>query len=446
MEINFNTNGNDKQKEVCKLWVNNYTTDIVYGGSKGSGKSYLLAALIFGDALMYPETHYFIARKKLNDLRKYTIPTINEVLQNFGVGKQYYEFNAQDNYFKLYNGSKVFLLEAKYLPADPEYQRFGSMAMTRGACEESGELDEFAKNNLAASIGRWKNDEYNLTGKLLQTCNPSKNYLYKQYYKKFRDGELEGHKAFIQAFPEDNKMIDSGYLEHLNNTLSKSEKERLLKGNWEYDNNPSALCEYEDILAAFVDELQQETGNRKPKYYITADIARMGSDLAVIMVWKGLSVIDKKVFKTSTIDQLYHAIRGLMTKYGISRKNVVCDADGVGGGVVDMLKCKSFINNSKALKNENYNSLKDQCSYKLATAIRNQELFILNRVFTEKEKEMIIEELEHLKSYKEDEGGKLRVAPKKDIKALIGRSPDFSDCLLFRFFFELAPSGSITII
>ena len=33
--------------------------------------------LIFGDAFLYPGTHYFISRKHLNDLRKYTIPSIS---------------------------------------------------------------------------------------------------------------------------------------------------------------------------------------------------------------------------------------------------------------------------------------------------------------------------------------------------------------------------------
>jgi len=179
MKLIFDTHGNIKQKEVCRYWIDSSTSDIVYGGSKGSGKSYLGASLIFGDALIYPETHYFIARKKLNDLRKFTIPTIHEVLKNWGVSQNYYKYNGQDNYYQLYNGSKVFLLEAKYLPSDPQYMRFGSMQMTRGMIEEAGEFEKDAKENLEASIGRWKNDEFGLIGKLLQTCNPSKNYLYR---------------------------------------------------------------------------------------------------------------------------------------------------------------------------------------------------------------------------------------------------------------------------
>ena len=52
------------------------------------------------------------------------------------------------------------------------------MKQKRGRYRTEVKLDEDAKNNLAASIGRWKNDQYGLTGKLLETCNPSKNYLY----------------------------------------------------------------------------------------------------------------------------------------------------------------------------------------------------------------------------------------------------------------------------
>ncbi|HYH13575.1 MAG TPA: phage terminase large subunit, partial [Flavisolibacter sp.] len=182
MKLIFDTNNNDKQKQVAREWLNPDVTDIVYGGSKGSGKSYLGCSLIFGDAFLYPGTHYFIARKKLNDIRKFTIPSIYEVFAHWGLNSNYYTFNGQDNFFQLYNGSKIFLLEASPQPSDPLYARFGSMQMTRGWIEEAGEFEEAAKNNLSASIGRWKNEEYSLPPKLLQTCNPSKNYLYREYY------------------------------------------------------------------------------------------------------------------------------------------------------------------------------------------------------------------------------------------------------------------------
>lgn len=207
MELQFDTNGNDKQKLVATQWVDDSVSDIVYGGSKGSGKSYLGCSLIFGDALIYPGTHYFIARKELNDLRKYTIPSIYEVFKHWGITDKYYTYNGQDSFFTLYNGSRVYLVDAKSLPSDPQFQRFGSMQMTRGWIEEAGEFEEAAKNGLAVSIGRWKNEEYKLPGKLLQTCNPSKNYLYYEYYQKHKNGKIEPWKRFVQALPQDNKKL-----------------------------------------------------------------------------------------------------------------------------------------------------------------------------------------------------------------------------------------------
>lgn len=431
MKLVFNTNGNDKQKEMAKAWIDPTISDIVYGGSKGSGKSFGGVNLIFGDAFLYPETHYFIARKKLNDIRKFTIPTIHEVFETWGLNEKYYSFNGTDNFYTLYNKSKVFLLEAKYLPSDPQYMRFGSMQMTRGMIEEAGEFEKDAKENLHASIGRWKNDKYNIVGKLLQTCNPSKNYLYKDYYQPHKKGELPSFKKFIQALPTDNKMLDTGYLENLNRILSKNAKERLLKGNWEYDDDPNVLCEYENILAMFTNVHQ------KGKKYITADIARMGSDKAVIMVWDGLCVVELIEFDKSKTTELQTTIQALRTKHNIPTIHTLVDEDGVGGGVVDNLKCRGFVNGSRALHGENYANLKTQCAYKLADMV-NAFKISFEVQLSPRQKEHITEEMEQLKSVDNDNDGKLRIIGKQEVKDNIGRSPDYFDTLMMRMYFEIS--------
>jgi len=430
MEISLDVYGNDKQLEASKYWIDDETTDIVYGGSKGSGKSYLGCSLIFGDALIYPNTHYFIARKKLNDLRKFTIPSIHEVLTNWGLDDRYYSYHGQDNYYTLYNGSKVYLLQAKYEPSDPLYYRFGSMQMTRGMIEEAGEFEVEAKNNLAASIGRWNNDKYGIKAKLIQTCNPSKNYLYKDYYKPHKNGTLPSHMKFVQALPTDNKMLDSGYLENLNRSLSKNMKERLMKGNWEYDDDPTSLCGYDTILSVF--ENNHLKGGRK---YITADIARMGSDKAVILVWDEYIVIEVVTFDVSKTTDIQAAILALRVKHQIPTMRVVADEDGVGGGVVDSCKIRGFVNGSKAMDKENYVNLQSQCCYKLAEKINAFEIHI-EADLSDRHKEEIVEELEQLKSYDEDKDGKLKVLPKEKIKGNIGRSPDWRDALMMRFYFR----------
>ena len=227
-ELELNVQGNLKQLEAVKYWTDKTTIDIAYGGSKGSGKSFLGCSLLSADALIYPETHYFVARKTLTDLRKFTIPSFHEVFSLYGIDQKYYKYNGQDNYFQFYNGSKIFLIDAKLIPSDPKYMRFGSMQMTRGWIEESGEIEEECKNNLQASIGRWKNKEYNLTPKLLQTCNPAKNYLYRDYYKTNLENKLPDFRKFIQALPSDNKKLPKDYHGLV-----------LVKGEWIYCYKPN---------------------------------------------------------------------------------------------------------------------------------------------------------------------------------------------------------------
>lgn len=438
-QIRFNTNGNDKQKECARYWLDSETIDIVYGGSKGSAKSFTGVSLIFGDALIYPETHYFIARKKLNDLRKFTIPSIHEVLKIWGVSEQYYKYNGMDNYFELYNGSKVFLLDAKYLPSDPHYMRFGSMQITRGWIEEAGEFEEEAKTNLQASIGRWKNKEYNLAPKLLQTCNPAKNYLYREYYKKFKENKLESHKKFIQALPEDNKMLPGDYIANLLKILSPNEIQRLVKGNWEFDDNPNALFDYNDILNIFTNEFIKPDGRK----YLTADIAYEGSDRFVIGIWHGWVL--KKIIAIDKIDEtmVSKKIHDLRIENTITLSNVVYDADGLkrfvrqSGKTGYLQGAKEFHNGGSPIKvngrNENFFNLKAQCYYLLAEMVKKNEIYIECKEY----RKQIIEELEQICKLPLADDGKIRLEPKDAIRERLGRSPDFADMIMMRIFFML---------
>lgn len=444
-EITLDVNGNQKQKLAVSYWINNTTSDIVYGGSKGSGKSFLGCSLILGDALIYPGTHYFIARKTLTNLRKFTIPSIEEVLNIWGVSSNEYNYNGQDNYYEFGNGSKVYLLDAKYLPSDKDYARFGSMQMTRGWIEEAGEFEVEAKNNLAASIGRWKNQgningvKYNLYPKLLQTCNPAKNYLYADYYKPFKEGKLEAWKAFIPALPQDNKRLSTGYLENLFNSLSQNERERLLFGNWEFGDDPLKLfSEYNKIIELFTNDFIKPSHEK----YLTADIAYEGSDIFVIGIWRGLVL--EEIIAIDKIDEVLVSkkINDLRVKYAIPLSNVLYDADGLkmfvraSASSGSLNGATAFHNNGKAFNNEKYFNLKAQCYFKLSDMVKKNEVFISSKVY----RKQIIEELEQIKKrIRNDDNEPHRLESKEDIRKRLGRSPDFSDMLMMRMYFELAP-------
>lgn len=449
MKLKFDTRGNEKQKECCRAYLDPEITNIVYGGAKGGAKSFTGCKLIFGDALIYPGTHYFIARKKLNDLRKFTVPSIRECFEDWGIDiNKYATFNGQDNYYTCYNDSKVFLLEVAPMPSDELYMRFGSMQFTRGWGEETGEWEEAAANNLQAAIGRWKNKEYGLKPKFLQTCNPSKNYLYREYYKKWKAGTLEPWKKFIQALPTDNKQLSPDYIENLRRSLSKSERARLLEGNWEIDDDPSALIDYEKACDIFNNT--HVPGGRK---CITADIARLGGDRIVIIEWDGLRG-KVSAFKREKLTVTTTAIDAARSRLGVGKTDVIVDSDGMGSGVEDFGGFKGFINNARPMQDpkkptdangkpvlENFDNLKSQCGFRMAELINNNAVYL---ECPDEFKPLIIEELEQVKQKLLDSDMKKGLMPKDKVKEAIGRSPDFWDAILMRIYFELKPKFILT--
>ena len=451
--LDFNTNGNEKQKEVSKLWNDKETIDIVYGGSKASGKTFLGVNLIFGDAFTYPGTNYFIARNTQEALRKHTMKSIMEVFKIWGIPEDSWNFNHKDHEFRLYNGSTVLLMDMKMLPRDPTFSRFGGMQFNRGFIEEAGEIvHETAKNNLLASIGRYqgKNELYGMHPKLLQTCNPMKNYLYREYYKPFKEGTLNKgreygqYRRFVQALPSDNKSLDPEYLKTLEANLSESEKERYLRGNWEYDDDPTVLIGYDNILDIFKDEQPEIRGVKR----VTADIARLGPDRIVIIGWDGF-VGTVKDYKKKLITDTTSLVEATRILHGATKANVLVDADGIGSGVQDFGGYSGFRNNARPLPDpkkpynalgkievENYDNMKSQCGFRMAERINQGGIKLI--CDDAEIEELIIKELEQVKAKELDTDMKKGLTPKDVMKQALGRSPDFWDAILMREWFELS--------
>ena len=420
-----------------QYWTDNISEEILYGGSKGCGKSFLGCAVIFCDALTYPNTHYFIARHNLNDLKKYTTPSVIEVFNLMSVTfTDYVLYNAQDNFFTLTNGSKIFYIDCSFRPSDPAYHRFGSLQFTRGWFEESGQLDSLAIDNLSIAVGRWKNSEYGLKRKVLHTCNPNKGYAYNNFYLPAKNGSLPEHRRFIQALPADNKYLTSDYIDSLGR-LPENERERLLFGSWEYDADPATMIGYDTINDLFSNDFVK--GGKKR---IVADIARYGSDRAILTVWDELILVDYLTFNISSMVEIQNAITALKIKYAVQTSDIIVDEDGIGGGVVDHLRCKGFINNGRPMKPA-YQNMKSECGYKLAELAGK---IWIKCELPDREREMIRQELGMLKTYDSDKDGKLRILPKEKIKEHIGRSPDWLDIFIMRMSFELqVRTGSVQI-
>ena len=453
MEISFRTK-NKRQLEVAQYYSDSITEQILTGGAKGGGKSFLCASLIFGDALIYPETMYFIARKELTDLRKFTIPTIHEVFQRWNLKiDDYATFNGQDNCFNLYNKSKVFLIACKDEPSDPMFERFGSMQMTRGWIEEGGEVEEAAQQNLWLSIGRWKNDIYQLKKKLLITCNPKKGWMKREFIDPYTQGTLPQTKKFVPMLAHDNPYLPDGYVETLSNIKDQATRERLFLGNWDYDEDQNALTTYDALSDAF-----STTVTKNNQKYLIVDVARFGKDSTTIQLWSGLELQRIEKYQKQDTQNSIQKIKDYAATYQVPYSNIMVDEDGIGGAVVDGLQgVKGFIANSHPLptsteirgkfsrmesfliEKTNYQNLKSQCAFKLAELLNEHKIAFKVPEYRNE----IIEDLTALlKQKNKDSDGKLQIIPKDEVKQAIGHSPDIGDPLIYRAWFELSKDAT----
>lgn len=425
-----------KQENAVYFLKDKETKEILYGGAAGGGKSALGCLWLIEMCQTHPGSRWLMGRSKLKALKETTLNTFFELSSELGVTSEY-TYNGQANVIYWNNGSEILLKDLFLYPSDPEFDSLGSLEICGAFIDECNQV-VFKAWQIVTSRCRYKLKQFGIIPKVLGSCNPAKNWTYKEFYEPNKTNTLKHYRRFIQALPTDNPHLPESYLESLL-SLDKNSKERLYYGNWEYDDDPNALCDYDNILELFKND--HVTGGQK---YITADIARMGSDKAIIGVWEGWNLFEIHSFAVSKTTEIQTTIEALRAKHQIPKKNAIADEDGVGGGVVDNCGIKGFMNGSKPLNDENYFNLQSQCCYKLAEKINENAIYI-SADLTGNEKDEIVEELEQLKSYDLDKDGKLRTLPKSKIKENIGRSPDWRDMIMMRIYYELAPSGKMRV-
>ena len=420
-----------------------------FGGGAEGGKSWLGAEWLLTNCYMYPGTKWFIGRNELKRLMASSYATFRKVTTHHNIPTNDWKLNGQYNYIEFFNSSRIDLLDLKLLPSDPQFQRFGSTEYTGGWIEEAGEVHYLAFDILKTRIGRWKNNEYGLNpAKILLTCNPEQNWLYRVFYKPWKKNTLEDGYAFIQSLYSDNPYTAREAEKRLDQIKDKVLRARLKLGLWEYTSDDNGLVNYDAIIDLFTNVLENPKETRSK--YLTADVARYGSDKIVFGDWKDYELY--KVFwkQGRGIDQTAQDLKDELKNERIPYSHAIADDDGVGGGVVDIVRgIKGFVGNSSALKvkdhteaykerRDNYRNLRSQCGFMLAEMIMNHEIAITDKSLDETTREMIIEDLMALLRKKETPTeSPLQLISKDEIKETLGRSPDFGDMMLMRMYFKL---------
>lgn len=452
-----------KQEGAIFYLKDKTTTELIYGGAAGGGKSAVGCLWLMEMCQTYKGSRWLMGRSKLSSLKETTLKTFFELASQLGISNQF-KYNAMSNVVHWHNGSEIILKDLFSYPSDPNYDSLGSLEITGAFIDECnqvvykawqivnsriryrlsywdiyGELTSTMKvvdTNWKGVAIKWVNSKgeetTGLTPKILGTCNPSKNWVYKEFYKPSSNDTIKSYRKFMQALPSDNPHLHPSYLESLLR-LDKNSRERLYYGNWEYDNDPATLIEM-DAITDYFNPIHLEKTGRK---YMTIDVARKGKDKTVFRVWHGWVCIYRDSILKSPLTTVVTRAKELQAKFNIPLTSVVADEDGVGGGVVDFLGCEGFVNNSRPLNDENYDNLKSQCSVKMANKIQLREV---GEICTDTDvKDSTGEEMGQVKIKDIDKDGKVGIIPKNVITQIIGRSPDDWDTIMMRYYFDLVP-------
>lgn len=440
-------NPTPKQFQGWEALNNPDISEIYFGGAAGGGKTWLGCESRLVRAYAFPGYKSFIGRNQLTRLMASSFVTFTKVCAFHNIPKDDWKFNGKYNYIEFLNGSRIDLLDLAFQPGDPMYERLGSLEYTDGWVEEAGEVPFMAVDILRSRVGRHLNKEFNLNPDILYTFNPNKGWVYR-IYKQAKDKTLPKDAIFIQSLYKDNPYTAEIYGQQLNKIQDVAMRMRLKEGSFEYDSDPASLINTDSILDLFSNAVPVTD-----EKYMVIDVARHGIDKTVIYLFRGLKLYGIRIYQKQNTLVTSQKARNLAHAEEIPFSHCLADEDGIGGAVVDNNQgFKGFVANSVPFVNpmsnerENFASLKSQCSYMLAEKINNHKLSIdvkpaqfiseVPGITYEVFKEMLAEELEHIKSKDKDKDMKLKIASKEEVKESLGRSPDFSDTLMMRMFFE----------
>jgi len=433
----------DKQLYALELLTDNKTTFVGYGGSARSGKTIIESFWETLQCLVYPEVRYGLGREELTRLRSKTMITYYALWKLWGLRPDIdYRSNNQTHTYKFKNGSEIILIETSFAPRDPDFLRFGGLELTAAAVDESNESTQKAIDTLFTRTGWQKNEEHAIPRKMLETFNPNKSHVYNRYWKPYRDKEETEKKKFIPALPSDNPHPSvKQWIEDVIAVGDTTLIERLIHGNFDYDDDPAGLCDFRAINDLFTNDHIQPGGHN----YISADLAMQGRDRFIGGHWEGLVGyvdLDIQKIKAKGIEQ---KLTSLKIKHRVPNSRLVADSDGLGEYLESYIEnIETFHNGSKAVDSLTYANIKAECAWKLAELINRREIKV---VCSKDQEERIKTELSTcLKADKVDsDTDKKRLIPKKRMRELLGRSPDYMDFLIMRMIFEVKREFSVFV-
>lgn len=400
-------------------------TTLLYGGSKGGGKS------VFGCYWLYlkcietinrfklPATKYpiplcFLGRKQSVDLNDTTLETFKAVIPFTE-----YDLKIGEKEIIIRNAVKI-----QYGGMDNtlEVQKFQSAEYAYIFIDQAEEISRDDYALLRGTLRRKVNDT-ELDYKILLTANPAICWLKDDFVNQLSPGNF-----FVKALPSDNPFISIKYVENLKDAFRFRPElvEAYVFGNWDIMTGANIVIKPSQIQDAVGRKLAFEDTRR----VVSCDPARFGDDETVIYVLEGGKIIDQLIYgQRSTMETAGNLVR-LRALY--NAKIIMVDVIGIGAGIVDRLSemrepvmgVNVGCSPDNELEGLKYYNLRSQIVWE------GGEKFAKGEVSLPKNDQDLLNQLGTL-TYEIVSNGKIKILSKEEIKKkLDSRSPDRADALL----------------
>lgn len=300
----------------------------------------------------------------------------------------------------------------------------------------------------------------------------AKVYIDKYYSEQHSDlvskYDLIKSLQFIKGDVYKNKLLlvkDPSYIGNIANNGEEAVTRELL-GVWRKFEDEEELITAK-MMSEIFDNIQQTDG--RGGRWLTVDVAMEGGDKFIIWVWDDWHIIDLIMLQNVTGYDVLDQIVKIARRYKIPNNRIIYDAIGMGAFLGSKYKNRGFIPNSIAFTSSGSPKNKD-AFYDLNAEITNDFIIklqdkeisiaedVLNRVITIKDPSGKITSqktvAEHLQLERKavrwlKEGGmvkgRYRLIPKKEMRKIIGGSPDFIDAMKMRIYASNKPQFSNTL-
>lgn len=323
-----------KQTLAWNALEDSETTELLFGGAAGPGKTMLGCVWHITRRTTYPDTRGLVGRAQLTNLKQSTLITFFKVCRLMGYQKGVdYHYNAQDHIVTWANDSVTHFKDLAYYPSDPDFISLGSTEYTDAFIDEAVEITKKAYEIVNSRL-RWRISELGLIPKTLLTCNPGPGWV-KETFVKDKDGDpvkLKPYQKFIPALATDNPDPEfvKLYLGQLNKMTSEYDKQRLIYGDWDAAREvTNPFAHQYDAKRHESEEAVMRTG---PRLLIAIDFNLNPFAVSFAQMWRDKEGEHFHIFDKISIahGSLQKMIEYINAKFGPYLHDCVLTGDSVG--------------------------------------------------------------------------------------------------------------------